>query len=351
MSRAQLTSMTSDNVVQETLYVASGATVKGGSVAPFVAGKNKIINGDFGIWQRGTSFSNSGNYTADRWYWDSDAIVTISQQAFTAGAAPVAGYEAPYFFRIAKSAGGTYVATRQKVEDVRTFANQTVTLSFWAKANATVTINPYYQQNFGSGGSTTTGASIGSGFTLTTSWVRYSATVAIPSVAGMTIGTGSYLEVFAGRYVGSAATTIDIWGVQLEAGSIATPFTTASGTLQGELTLCQRYYYRMTNTTSDGYGIFAFGSAGSSTSAVFYITLPVTMRTSPTLIDTVVSNLRWADAAVAATFTSFVFTDTPSSPNLIALQGLGSSGLTPYRPTWLQGNGVTTAYLGFGAEL
>ena len=53
MSRAQLTSTVEQNT--------------GGAVALFVAGKNKIISGDFGIWQRGTSFtptSGSSAYTA-----------------------------------------------------------------------------------------------------------------------------------------------------------------------------------------------------------------------------------------------------------------------------------------------
>ena len=49
----------------------------------FAAGKNKVINGDFGIWQRGTSFSSiNGIYTADRWIGATNKTVTISQQTF-----------------------------------------------------------------------------------------------------------------------------------------------------------------------------------------------------------------------------------------------------------------------------
>jgi hypothetical protein len=64
----------------------------------FVAGRNKIINGDFAISQRGSSFSNPSlfAYTLDRWRMvsnNSGGTVTISQQAFTPGSAPVAGYE------------------------------------------------------------------------------------------------------------------------------------------------------------------------------------------------------------------------------------------------------------------
>ena len=64
------------------------------------AGKNKIINGNFNIWQRGTTFSSPANeaYTADRFnitYDGTGATRTISQQAFTAGAAPVAVNESP----------------------------------------------------------------------------------------------------------------------------------------------------------------------------------------------------------------------------------------------------------------
>ena len=54
----------------ETLVADSSATTGLRYQGNFAAGKNKFINGDFGIWQRGTSFSNpsDGAYTADRFF-------------------------------------------------------------------------------------------------------------------------------------------------------------------------------------------------------------------------------------------------------------------------------------------
>ena len=89
--------------------VADSSTSTGLAYSPtFFAGKNKIINGDFGIWQRGTSFSNPSNgaYTADRWaigHNGTGATRTISQQSFAAGTAPVSGYEGSFFYRYAIS--------------------------------------------------------------------------------------------------------------------------------------------------------------------------------------------------------------------------------------------------------
>jgi hypothetical protein len=64
------------------------------------AGKNKIINGNFGVWQRGTSFSTSGAwvFNADRFQgYMSSGTATLSQQTFTPGTAPVTGYESAFF--------------------------------------------------------------------------------------------------------------------------------------------------------------------------------------------------------------------------------------------------------------
>jgi hypothetical protein len=84
--------------------------------------------------------------------------------------------------------------------------------------------------------------------------------------------------------------TFDIWGVQVEAGSVATPFTTATGTLQGELAACQRYYEKSfdqatapSNTTSTG-SVNRAGSAYNTTnwrSQTF--AYAVVKRVNPTL--------------------------------------------------------------------
>jgi hypothetical protein len=276
----------------------------GGAVAPFVAGKNKIINGDFGVNQRSfTSSTNGSIYTFDRWLKDSggnDGTVTVSAQTFTPGAAPVAGYESANFIRCvtaSQTATNVYSQISQKIEDVRTFAGQTVTYSFWAKAaSGTPKISLEIRQNYGTGGSPSAVAQTYAGqATLSTSWARYSITVTIPSISGKTFGTTantSFLQPLLWLSAGSdynvitnslsiQNNTIDIWGVQIEAGSVATPFTTASGTIGGELALCQRYYFR-TGGSSAYERLSTLATGASSTSLTATLAPPVSMRVAPT---------------------------------------------------------------------
>jgi hypothetical protein len=251
----------------------------------FSAGKNKIINGDFGVWQRGTSFTmvnNTNTFTADRMRINAQFTGTaavVSQQTFTPGTAPVAGYEGQYFLRY--TAGGTtapYFDLFQPIEDVRTFAGQTVTLSFWAKSSVSQPLTPYLQQQFGSGGSGVV-TTAGSPSSTTTSWARYSFTIANPSISGKTIGTGSNLLVGFSTGSHTVSQTIDIWGLQIEAGSTATPFQTATGTKQGELAACQRYLPAFTTSAS---GTIVGGYAYATNNAIYMLPLPVNARVAPT---------------------------------------------------------------------
>jgi hypothetical protein len=272
------------------LDTAKSQQSNSGPIPPFVAGKNKIINGDFGIWQRGTTFTNplAGAYLADRFacgFDGSGATRIFSQQTFTPGTAPVAGYESQYYAQISVTTAGSTTAGYwyQRVEDVRTFAGQTITYSFWAKADSARTITIYPYQSFPATDWTGTGQNV----TLTTSWARYSVTLAMPSVSGKTIGASSFMAALIYWPVASGA-SYQTWGHQMEAGSTATPFQTATGTIQGELAACQRYWTQTypfgtaANSATNAEGS-AQGVAATASSLFSWTTFPVTMRTSPTV--------------------------------------------------------------------
>jgi hypothetical protein len=337
----------------ETLVADSSTSTGLRYNANFAAGKNAVLNGDFNIWQRGTSFSVAGStqiFGPDRFYVIRDgsgATYTMSQQTFTPGTAPVAGYEGTYFCRLNQSVagtGGTFSVFVQKIEDVRKFAGQTVTLSFWAKANATIASAPVYlDQRFGSGGSG--GVTITNSVSnITTSWQRFSLTYVLPSIAGKTIGAGSSIDTTFYLPINSTY-TLDIWGVQLEAGSVATAFQTATGTLQGELSACQRYYFRATGSVGGTYLSTANGAA-STTIVDTLIPVPVTLRTYPTTID--YSNITITDNVVNLSTGTWSINPSVYSNQIVAVRYThGSAALTVYRPYAIQGSG----YIGFSAEL
>lgn len=257
----------------------------GGGVPPFTAGKNKIINGDFGVWQRGTTFTNpgAGSYTADRFREEKDgttSAVTVTRQTFSPGTAPVAGYEGAFFLRdtLTTVGDGTYLQIAQFIEDVRTFAGQTVTLSFWAKADSARTSLVFLAQQFGTGGSSTV-YSATPAITYSTSWQRFTYTFTLPSIAGKTIGTGSSLAIGI-RSTATTGSVLDIWGVQLEAGSVATPFQTASGSIGGELALCQRYFQYLSGSGNTYIGT---GYARTTTRFDCFVPLMNTMRSTPSV--------------------------------------------------------------------
>jgi hypothetical protein len=329
------------------------------------AAKNKIINGDFRINQRSfTTATVDGAFGFDRWNINHDGGCTFSAQTFTPGAAPVAGYEGTNYARLVTSghsASTNFAWLQQKIESVRTFAGQTVTISFWAQAGSgTPKIAVELDQQFGTSGSarvTTYGGQV----TLSTSWARYSVTVAVPSISGKTVGTandylGLELWVSAGSTFNSRTgslgvqnNTFNIWGVQVEAGSVATPFQTATGTLQGELAACQRYYFRSTPGTN--FGNYGLGIAGSTTAAFVSLKLPTTMRVIPTSIDvpSTITALKLTNIA-ATNWTISAIALSDSTPDNLLLS-ITSSGMTANQGLILGNNNNTAGFIGASAEL
>ena len=329
--------------------------------ANFAAGKNAIINGDLRINQRNfTSNTANASFNFDRFsQLNSGGTVTVTPQTFTLGAAPVAGYEATNFVRMvtaSQSAAGDFAIMQYKVEDVRSFANQTVTISFWAKAaSGTPKMTIEADQTFGFGGSASVLTTFGT-VTLSTSWTRYTVTGTIPSISGKTIGTSNslilYYWVSAGttyaartNSMGVQNNTFDLWGFQLEAGSVATAFQTATGTLQGELAACQRYYYR---TVADGvYTQFGNGSAKNGTQAQVMVPFPVTMRVGPTALT--YGSLVLFDGGTI--FGSLTVTLNYSGRSVGAVDCTTPSGLTQFRSYFLLSDNTTAGFIAFSAEL
>ena len=332
----------------ETL-VADSSTSTGLRYQPnFSAGKNAVINGAFNVWQRGTSFTlNSAQaYTADRFRFDTGNNATASQQTFTPGTAPVSGYESQYYLRYVRTTTTNTDYVRTFLEDVRTFAGQTVTFSFWAKvASGTPTLTMMLGQNFGSGGSGS--VEVTQNITLSTSWARYTYTTTLGSMSGKTIGTGSYVYPLLIIPAAAGTLTLDTWGWQVEASNTATAFQTATGTIQGELAACQRYYWRATTGTGS-YAPFAYGPASSTTQGDVIMYFPVTMRTSPTSVD--YSTVTLQDTSGSNTSPTAIALQQPN-PGSTYFRVTVASGLTQFRTYVLGANNSLNAYIGVSAEL
>ena len=316
--------------------------------------KNHIINANFDIWQRGPgpfASTTTGQYVADRFnvFRGTTGGYSCSRVAFTPGN-EISGYESEYFLRLNVSVAGD-LGIRQAIEDVRTFAGQKITVSFWAKASVSMVLDQTFAlQVFGTGGSAqvaTAGVPVDSSnsSTVTTSWKRFSVTLNVPSISGKTIGTNSSLQIridVNNTFLGD----FDIWGIQAEEGSIATPLEQRPPGF--ELALCQRYYQRINQV--DYESLFAIGLQTSTTAATFVLHLPVQLRTIPSSV--IFSNVKVGDQtawSLAATLSSFGRSTVSALSLLTTFTTQGAS----LRPIFLQGTGTApfTSYNEVSAEL
>jgi len=310
--------------------------------ANFAAGKNAIINGGFDIWQRGTSgFTTTDTYTADRWKVYLGGAGTVSQDT------SLVATGSQYAARITSNSAGFVGGVYQSIEtsNALLLAGKTVTVSVLIAGTvgktANINIATSTSTDVAPFGSWT--ALLDSGpLTVSGSFTKFSATATIPSSAkSVRIGIGT-----SGSLASTEFLTFD--QVQLEIGSVATPFSRAGGTLQGELAACQRYYYS-TATGSDNYSYFGIGQAISSSAAKLAFPFPVRMRISPTSV-VQTGNIGCLNSGNTAINNGTVTVEW-SSNNLASLNITSTSGLTAGNATVVEGNNSATASLSFSAEL
>jgi hypothetical protein len=338
-----------------------GSILTGGVVISFsrsgdnaVGNRNVILNSAFDIWQRGTSFTGTPNYyAADR--WQNYRAGAAAGSTYTRQSAGLDGFD--YAVRLQRNSGNTdttYVrlGTSFETSQVKSLWGQPLTFSFYARAGANLS-SISNQVGIQIVGGTGTDGSLGGGFTgtvillnstqsITTSWVRY--TVTLSSLINTYTQLGVVIQ-FTPTGTAGAADFIEITGVQLEAGSVATPFARAATTLQGELAACQRYYYRQTSPTA-GYNVFAIGSAASTTSILYTMKMPTTMRVTPTAVD--FSTLAATDGPGLIAISSLSIAN--GTPDTVLLNA-GLTGATQFRPYTLNANNSASSFVGLSAEL
>lgn len=316
------------------------------------AGKNAIINGGMDIWQRGTSFTSTGIYTADRWYNGTNSGQTFSRQT-TSDTTNLPNIQ--YCIRAQRNnatSNTNIVGISQSIETVNSipYASKAVTLSFYARKGAnlsgTVTATIY------SGTGTDQRRDFGAGFTgeatvatsnpsLTTTWARYTITGTVASTATELAA----LIYFVPTGTAGAADYIEVTGVQLELGSTATTFSRAGGNIQGELAACQRYYIQ----NSMGIQDFANGAAVSTTVGRFNFSLPTAMRVTPTSL--VTQNLSVQRNSTGAVYSTGTWALPYASTQTIELAYTHGTAVFTAGDTLIAYGNNANSYYGVSAEL
>lgn len=240
--------------------------------------RNKLINGNFSIWQRGPSAGPAlpPFYGPDRWKYISPGTGNVSMAQQSTGFAN--GLQGKYylFYNQTSPVSSGQPGLYQYIEGVGTLSGKYVTLTIMASYFSNpVTINPVLTQSFGTGGSPS--ASVQTNFpniTLTNTPTVYSVSVQLPSTSGKTLGSnGDDALIFGLVFPGASTFGVNIYYVQLEEGGTPTPFEYRHPEI--ELALCQRYYW------VGGYGWT--GSCNSSINGIVGGNFAVPMRVVPSI--------------------------------------------------------------------
>ena len=322
--------------------------IDGGRLADnaFSLGKNKLINGNFDVWQRGTTFtttvSGTSDYTADRWKAGGGTSTTVSRQAFTLGQTDVPG-EPTYYAQWAITNNSQNYEFQQRIEDVRTLAGQQATISFYARrTTGSITVGLRTVQYFGTGGSPSSSVVVSAGTpSLTTSWQKFTYTVSIGSVSGKTLGSNNDHSLWVGFQVSDTNTgTIEIAQFQVEQGAAATPFEHRS--YADELQNCKRYFQAV-GTVCSG---FIEGTTFVAIATAFH----PEMRTTPSISVFAGKTARFRDNAVDLTIATPTLNNT-STNRWGVWTRVSTSGRTNGNPITGRVNGSDGDFIAASAEL
>jgi hypothetical protein len=349
----------------ETLVADSAATT-GLRYSATPSASNPVLNSAFQVWARGTTASNPSSiatsYIADRWnfYRPSSFTTGITMSRQTTSDTTNLPF-IQYCSRIQRTAANTSTVQlflAQNFESINSipYAGKTATLSFYARAganfsaassilNGSIITGTGTDQNIINGLTSETIA-FNVNATLTTTWQRFTATGAIGSSVTQIVPFFQYTPT------GTAGTNdyYEITGVQIDIGSVALPFRTYAGTIQGELAACQRYYQRITNDGGNAYSFLTnYGMATTTGKARINYPFKVSMRIAPSTLDYSTLAITNDDGNVYTVSTATL--DNTTTSNIASIAANTASTIVQYRPYFIGANNSASAFIGFSAEL
>jgi hypothetical protein len=362
-------------------------TLSNGAVSGVNFGRrNLIINGAMQVAQRGTSVSGitgGGYYTCDRWDWYSNCEETITQSQST---------DAPDgFSNSLKVEVTTAETTVTSIENARiqygiegqdlqhlaygTSAAKSITISFWVKSSVTgdyscsiqhIDVSQYYSDVYTINSANTweyktitvpgyTSTAIANDNTEGMR-INFGLTSGTDHTSGSTQTWGGSTSRHAGLDVDVVSTLNATWqitGVQLEVGSVATPFEHRS--YGEELTLCQRYFERMTNeTTTQGtyhsrklFGMCYAESTSQGRGALRY----ATKRSEPTISYNAVNAFALYHTGSTLALAGLSFDNTSLDVARILLTSSGTPLIDGSACHFSSYSSSTEAYVDIDAEL
>jgi hypothetical protein len=314
----------------------TGATTAAGALANLGLGnfnntnsmgfRNRIINGDMRIDQRnaGAAITSAG-YCVDRWNTDRPAGAVYTQQQVADAPAGFVNSLRITNTTPATPTSGQYTFSRQIIEGLNisdlgwgTASAQAVTVSFWVKASITGTYSLFainsaedrsYVGTFAVSAANTwefktvtiPGDTSGTWLTNNSNGIRF----------GFDLGSGSNFQGTGNawnsgwkqrtsgtvNFCQTSGATFQFTGVQLEAGTVATPFERRD--YGRELMMCQRYYQGQSEIIS--LGVYSGGLGQTE-----FMRFLVQMRAAPTV------------AATPAGFTSVGYNSTSSVSSAVS---------------------------------
>ena len=355
------------------------------TASPSLGRRNLIINGAMQVAQRGPSFTNlaNGSYGLDRFSVTkiTGAVVDILQTS-DAPTASEAGYLLTHCLHADVTTADTAVAASDMYGILQAIEYKNIvqagfsqsgtrylTASFWVKSTKTGTFCCFiksadharaYVKEYTvsatdtwehktltfpvdtSGGASWNHNDVGA----TLGWALYGGTNYQITADVWTTTSSNYAPCTVNQVnaLDSASNNFKITGVQLEVGSVATPFEHRS--YGEELALCQRYTWVI--KSSSAYSLFGPVSVHDASNANAIILFPQTIRATPTLGQSGSFSIYSGDGGDGATVGGI--DGNTKSPYGVVLN-LSGSGFTDNSAGFLRGNNDTSASISFFAEL